>query len=229
MTENKKVTCIIPCYEQVQYLSEAIESALAQTEPCEVIVINDGSPDNTLEVAGNYENKGVKIINQSNRGLASARNTGIMNATGEWIMPLDADDVLDPRCVGELLFTAEQTGADVVAPSIREFGISSGVTILDPDITIEKMRLGNHLGYFSMIRKSVLLETGGYSSKMVHGWEDYHLWFDLLTRGKKIVTIQQPLAYYRTKVNGMWHESMKHQKELWDQIFKDFPQVLPRI
>ena len=210
---------------QSQYLSEAIESALAQTEPCEVIVINDGSPDDTKEVAARYP---VKLINQVNKGLASARNAGIMASTGEFIMPLDADDVLDPKCVGELLFKADETGADVVAPSIREFGLTHAVTILDPEITIEKMRLGNHLGYFSLIRKSALLETGGYSPKMVHGWEDYALWFDLLTRGKKFVTVQEPLVFYRTKANSMWQESRKHEKELWDQIFKDFPQILPK-
>lgn len=221
-----KVSIIIPCYEQAQYLSEAIESALAQTEKCEVIVINDGSPDNTKEVASKYS---VKLINQVNKGLASSRNTGIMNATGEWIMPLDADDVLMPDCVGELLYKAEQDpDADVIGPSLKEFGLSNAVTILKENPTIEDMRIGNHLGYFSMIRKSALLEVGGYSPRMDKGWEDYHLWFDLLSRGKKIVTVPMPLVYYRTKANSMWHESKKHQKELWDQIFKDFPEILPK-
>lgn len=221
------VTIGIPAYNQAEFLAEAIESALAQTEPCEVIVCIDGSPDNSLEVAQKYLPK-IKIINQVNKGLASARNSIIMAMNGEFLMPLDADDVLDPKCVGELLFAADQTGADVVAPSIREFGLTNNVTILDKEITVENMRLGNRLGYFSLIRKSALLECGGYSPKMTFGWEDYHLWFDLLTRGKKFVTVQQPLVFYRTKANSMWQESRKHEKELWDQIFKDFPQILPK-
>lgn len=222
-----RVTIGIPCWNQAQYLDDAIQSALAQTEPCEIIVCIDGSQDNSLEVAKKYEPK-IKIINQVNKGLPSARNSIIMAMSGEFFLPLDADDILDPKCVGELLYKADETGADVVAPSMREFGLSSAITILDPHITIEKMRLGNHLGYFSLIRKSALLECGGYSPKMVQGWEDYHLWFDLLTRGKKIVTVQQPLVFYRTKADSMWQESRKHEKELWDQIFKDFPQILPK-
>lgn len=224
-----KVTIIIPCYKQAQYLSEAIESALAQTELCEVIVINDGSPDNTLEVASNYARRGVKVINQANKGLASARNTGIMNATGEWILPLDADDVLSPDCVGELLWKAEQTGADIVGPSMTTFGLSHETVIVQGDITLEKMRLGNHLGYFSMIRKSVLLEVGGYSPKMDTGYEDYHLWINLLTLGKKIATVQMPLVFYRTKADSMWHEAKKDHARLMGQIYKDFPEFLPTV
>jgi len=221
-----KVTVIIPCYQQAQYLDEAIQSALAQTEPCEVIVINDGSPDNTKEVAEKYLPK-IKLINQVNKGLASARNAGIMNATGDFVLPLDADDILDPNCVSELLFHATLTEADVVAPSIREFGLSSAVTILDPDITIDKMRLGNHLGYFSLIRKSALLECGGYSPRMDTGYEDYHLWINLLMLGKKFATVQMPLVYYRTKANSMWHEAKKDHARLMRQIYKDFPSFLP--
>lgn len=222
------VTIIIPSYNQEPYLREAIESALAQTEACEVIVIDDGSTDNSLAIARSYEPK-VKVISQVNKGLASARNTGIMNASGEWIMPLDADDVLDPKCVGELLFKAQETGADVVAPSLREFGLSSAVVILKENITLADMRLGNHLGYFSLIRRSVLQEVGGYSPRMEKGWEDYHLWINLLTRGNKFVTVQQPLVFYRTKADSMWQESKKHQAELWAQITKDFPDFLPKV
>lgn len=221
-----KVSVIIPCYNQAQYLSEAIESAYQQTEPCEVIVINDGSPDNTIEVAKKYP---VKLINQVNKGLASARNTGIMNATGEWILPLDADDILTPDCVGELLYKAEETGADIIGPSMTTFGLSNKTIIMDEDVTLEKMRLGNHLGYFSMIRKSVLLEVGGYSPKMDTGYEDYHLWVNLLALGKKVATVQIPLVFYRTKADSMYTKAKKDHVRLMAQIYKDFPTFLPTV
>lgn len=79
-----KVTIGIPLYNQQDYVADAIESALSQTIPCEIIVVNDGSTDKSLEVAQRYENDGVKIINQVNKGLPSARNTVIMNMTGEF-------------------------------------------------------------------------------------------------------------------------------------------------
>ena len=86
MEEKKpKISVVIPCFEQAQYLSECIESVLAQTyKPHEIIVINDGSQDETRYVAMQYP---VRYIEQVNKGLASARNTGIMNATGDYIFP----------------------------------------------------------------------------------------------------------------------------------------------
>ena len=86
------ISIIIPCYNQAEYLPQAIESALNQKtgEDFEVIVVNDGSTDNSLEIAKSY--KGIKVISQVNKGLSSARNTGIMNAIGDYILFLDADD-----------------------------------------------------------------------------------------------------------------------------------------
>lgn len=220
-----KVTIAIPAYNQAEFLPEAIESAINQTIPCEIIVVNDGSPDNTLEVAKQYP---VKIIDQVNKGLASARNTAIMNMTGDYLMPLDSDDMLIDTCVEELLTVAEKTGADIIAPSFKTFGTSDEVVTLQYNPSIEDFRTHNRIGYFSMIKKEALLECGGYSPRMVKGWEDYHLWFDLLSRGKQLVTVQKPLVLYRTKEKSMWLDSVKHSKELWDQIFKDFPHLLPK-
>lgn len=222
-----KVSIIIPSYGQEAYLVEAIESALAQTVPCEIIVIDDGSPDQSLKIARSYEPR-IKVISQVNKGLASARNTGIMNATGDYILPLDADDILHPTCVSEIIFYAEKTGADVIGPSLQEFGISNTTIILKENPTIEDFRLGNYLGYFSAIKKEALLEVGGYSPKMAQGYEDLHLWINLLTRGKKIITIPQPLVLYRTKAKSMWTEAKKHHAELMGQIYKDFPDFLPK-
>jgi glycosyltransferase involved in cell wall biosynthesis len=92
------VSVIIPCYKQARYLGEAIESVLAQTyEHHEIIVIDDGSPDNTSVVAARYA--GVRCIRKENGGLAEARNTGIGEAHGEWLVFLDADDRLLPNAL----------------------------------------------------------------------------------------------------------------------------------
>jgi glycosyltransferase involved in cell wall biosynthesis len=222
-----RVTIIIPSFDQEEYLGEAIESALMQTVPCEIVVIDDGSTDGSLALARSYEPRGVKVISQVNKGLASARNTGIMNASGEYILPLDADDVLLPHCVERLLAKADETGAEVVGPSLQEFGISDAVIILHPEPTLAHFRLGNHLGYFSLIKKSALLEIGGYSPKMVEGFEDYHLWFNLLCRGKRIVTVPDVLVKYRTKKESMYTKADKVRPKLMTQIFNDFPEAVP--
>lgn len=215
-----KVSIIIPSYGQQEYIADAIESALAQTVRCEVVVVDDGSPDNSKEIAKNYP---VKLISQINKGLPSARNTGIMNATGEYILPLDADDILQENCAEKLLSISETTKADVVAGSFKTFGTTSELVILQPAPTIEDFKVANRIGYCALIRKDTLLEVGGYSPKMVWGWEDLALWIDLLHRGKSIVTVPDVLWLYRTKKHSMIHEANEHAEELKAQINKDFP------
>lgn len=89
------VSVIIPCYKQAHYLGEAIESVLAQSySHHEIIVVDDGSPDNTAEVAAKYP--GVRYVRQKNQGLSGARNTGIRESKGKYLVFLDADDRLVP-------------------------------------------------------------------------------------------------------------------------------------
>ncbi|HEV2727637.1 MAG TPA: glycosyltransferase [Solirubrobacterales bacterium] len=92
------VSAIIPCHGQAPYLEEAIESVLAQTyAQVEVIVVDDGSPDNASRVAARFP--GVRCVRQPNRGLAAARNTGIRESEGELLVFLDSDDRLLPRAL----------------------------------------------------------------------------------------------------------------------------------
>jgi len=92
------VAVIIPCFNQAHYLGEAIESVLSQTlPPAEVVVIDDGSEDNSYEVAGRYE--GVRRIRQRNKGVAAARNTGWRQTGAEYLVFLDADDRLLPEAL----------------------------------------------------------------------------------------------------------------------------------
>ena len=217
-------TISISSYNQSEWLKDAIESAINQTISCEVLVIDDGSTDNSLEIARSYEPK-VKVISQVNKGLSSARNTGLMNSSGEYFLPLDADDILAPDCVEKILKKFKETGADVVAPSMRCFGKAEEVIILMPQPKIEDFKTGNRIPYCSAIKKEKLLECGGYSPRMVFGYEDYHLTFDLLNRGAIIETIPEPLFFYRTKEKSMWHDALLHHKEMMAQIRKDFPDV----
>ncbi len=220
------LTISISSYTQGQYLREAIESALRQTVPCLVIVVDDGSTDDSLEIAKQYP---VKVISQVNKGLSSARNTGLMNCETDWILFLDADDILLPQCVEYINKQIKYHGADVIGLSFKEFGIRNNVIQLMPNPTIEDFKTGNRIGYCSAIKTSVLREIGGYSPKMVYGYEDYAIWFDLLLRGKKIVTIPEILWLYRTKERSMINDAMEHHNELVAQINKDFNVDLPEI
>jgi glycosyltransferase involved in cell wall biosynthesis len=89
------VSVIIPCYNQAHYLVDAIESALAQTHPrVQIVVVDDGSVDNTAEVALHYPD--VCFVRQPNQGLGNARNAGFRSSSGEYVAFLDADDRLRP-------------------------------------------------------------------------------------------------------------------------------------
>ena len=216
------ISVIIPCFNMQDYLADAIESVLAQQTKAEIIVIDDGSTDNSLAIARQYP---IKVISQVNKGLASARNTGIMNATGDWILPLDADDGLNSNCIRLITERIRKTNVDIIGLSFCTFGTSKELIILQDDATIEDFKTGNRLGYCSAIKKSALIEIGGYNPKMTWGWEDLDLWFDLLKRGKKVSVIKEPVWLYRTKDTSMWTESVKHSDELWGQIKKNHPEL----
>lgn len=217
-----KVTIGIPCYNQAEYVKEAIESALAQTVECEIIVVNDGSTDTSRFEIDDYADR-IKVIHQVNKGLPAARNTAIMNATGDYFLPLDADDTLEPTCVERIIKVIEDTNADVISPSFKQFGKADGLVLLMMRPTLDDFKTGNRVGYCSAIRVSALKEVGGYSPRMIWGYEDYHLWFNLLMRGKTIVTIPDYLWNYRVKEFSMMNVAVQHNDQLIGQIKKDFP------
>ncbi len=229
---NPQISIVIPSYNQGEYLEDCLESVYNQTmSPLEILVIDDGSTDNSLEIANQYMFKDfpmiespVRVISQVNKGLASARNTGIMNAKGDYIQFLDADDMLKENAIARLTQEIIQTNADIVAPSFKEFGKSDREIILS-GFTMEDLKVGNRLGYFSCIRRQALLEVGGYSPRMTYGFEDFHLWFDLFRRGKSISIVKDILVMYRVKEKSMLTEANAHALELMSQIKKDFPNI----
>lgn len=93
-----EVSVIIPCYNHGHYLPHAVNSVLAQTfTDWEAIIVDDGSTDNTREVAAQFTDERVRYVHQENRGLSGARNTGIRAAQGAYLAFLDADDEWEPR------------------------------------------------------------------------------------------------------------------------------------
>jgi len=103
-----KVSIIIPVYNEEKYLEESLKSAINQTYPnIEIIAINDGSTDKSLEILRKYSSK-IKIFSKKNGGLASALNAGIKAAEGEWIKYLSADDIMYPQAIEELISEAKK-------------------------------------------------------------------------------------------------------------------------
>lgn len=119
------VSIIIPVYNGEKYIESALNSCISQTYlDIEVLVINDGSTDNTEQIVRSYQKKynNIILINQQNRGVSAARNRGLENASGEWITFLDADDEIFPVAIERLVEIAEKNSADIVVG--KHIGIS---------------------------------------------------------------------------------------------------------
>ncbi len=225
-----KISIVVTAYNYAEYLEDCLESCYNQTvQAHEIIVVNDGSLDNTQEVAERFMFKDfplisspVQVINQVNKGLPSARNTGIMASTGDYILFLDADDTLEENAIEVITREAQATSSDVIAPSFREFGKSDRTIILGA-FDLESLKQANRLGYFCAFKRSVLVECGGYNPKMKWGFEDYDLTFDLYKRNKIFYILQEVLVNYRVKEKSMIHEANEHRDELYKQIRENHP------
>ena len=138
MSESRLVTVIIPCYNHAQFLGEAISSVLDQGYPnLEVIVVDDGSDDETVEVAGSYEE--VKCISQANQGLARARNRGLRVSRGEYILFLDADDRLVEGALREGADTLDtHPDCAFVYGNVRLIDANGSLLFNPPSVNIER-------------------------------------------------------------------------------------------
>ena len=140
------VSVIIPVYNVEKYLPQCLDSVIGQTyKNLEIICINDGSPDNSSAILEHYAEKDrrIRIINQENKGLSGARNTGIGAATGDYIVFLDSDDWMDTETV-ETAIKYVRNADTVMWGYVREFpGKSSEKKIFDGDVSFDENETRN--------------------------------------------------------------------------------------
>lgn len=208
------VSIIIPCYNQGHFLADAIESALNQTHKnIEVIVIDDGSTDNTREIAKKYRN--VRYIWQKNKHLSGARNTGIKEANGEWILPLDADDKINPEMVKKCLKMADKDDLDIISTWLETFGNENrrwGSLNLRP--TWQNFIQNNQINCCSLFRREMWEKLGGYDENMKEGFEDWDFWRRATKKGYKVGILNEFLFYYRKHGTSMFAEAQKKRQRL---------------
>ena len=121
---NDKISIIVPVYNVEKYLDECIQSIINQTyKNIEIIIINDGSTDNSLSILRKYESidKRIIVINQENKGLSASRNIGIKKSTGKYISLIDSDDVIHPRMVELLYKEIKKNNCDISICMFQEF------------------------------------------------------------------------------------------------------------
>jgi glycosyltransferase involved in cell wall biosynthesis len=167
-------------YSYGQYLDEAIQSVLKQTHPAhEIICVSDGAKDNSVEIASKYS---VKIIIKENGGLASARNAGIREATGDYIMSFDSDDIMKPDCIKEHIKLIDSKS--IVTCGLMAFG-SECYTARPIKATIPILLKTNVIYSNTLFPKKAWEEVGGFdeSKTMRLGWEDREFWIRVLAKG----------------------------------------------
>jgi glycosyltransferase involved in cell wall biosynthesis len=199
---NPLVSIVVPCYNQAQFLDEALQSVLDQTySNWECVIVNDGSPDNTKEVVEKWILKDNRFIYlfQENTGVCAARNFGIMYASGEFILPLDSDDKISPDYV--LLALQSFHNDDllkVVYCKAEKFGEEKGIWYLKPFSLMNLARF-NMIFCAALFRKKDWERVGGFDVNMVSGLEDWEFWIAILKDGGNVKCLDIYGFYYRIK------------------------------
>lgn len=203
--QNKLVSVVVPCFNDGEYLKEAINSVLNSTyKNVEIIIVNDGSVDNTeqigLQLEKEFEN--IKYWLQDNSGPAVARNKGIELAMGEYILPLDADDKISNFYIHEAVEILENNkNTKVVYSEAEFFGNKKGKWEL-PRYSPDLLARENMIFCSALCRKKDIVSCGGYSEEMTWGWEDWEFWISMLKDGGEVYKIPKICFYYRIKDNS---------------------------
>ncbi len=204
---------IIPLYNKAPYIAKAIESVLGQTYcDFEVIVIDDGSTDQSLEVAKTFENKSITIISQPNSGVSTARNNGVKLAKYPYICFLDADDWWHPTFLEEMKrlitdfpdagiygsgYYIVKNGQERIAPIGVPQGFERG--IIDYCEVYAKTLCMPLTSISVVIPKHIFDEEKGFKSQLKFG-EDFDLWIRIALK-HKVILVNKPLAYYNQDVD----------------------------
>jgi len=200
-SENiKKVSVIIPCYNYGSFLRECVQSVLDQTYPeIEIVVVDDHSNIATEKIVSSLSKISSKIrvfFNKKNMGRSYSRNFAIKQTNGFYILPLDADDKLHPRCVEMMVSQLEklQSPWDIAYCGVKEFGSSTKNWFNKYDVS--GLLRGNLLACTSMYKRQHWEEIGGYNEN-VPGYEDWEFWVNMAKHEHYAYPVPYYLFQYR--------------------------------
>lgn len=227
-----KVTVIIPTYNAIAYLPSTFDSVIKQTfSDFEVIIVDDGSSDATVEWVSQLVDPRVRLISQANQGVAVARNQGIANAQGEYVAFLDADDLWEPtkleqqvKCLDEnpqvslvntSIVNIDEQGKPLSTINARNLSGNVLKHIVEENLIL--------CGSAPMVRRSCLQAVQGFDQKLMSA-EDWDLWIRLAAR-YDFAVITEPLVLYRQHLNSKSNNIERHLKHRLKVIDKTFETV----
>lgn len=210
-----QISIVIPAYNEERFLAETIESVLAQTyREFELLILDDGSIDRTLEIAQSYARRDarVRVESHPNVGIGPTLNRGFALSANEWVAMIQADDVMMPmRFERQLAFLAAHPELDVAAGWCKHIDsegrlIGKGDSPLITHEAVQKLYAANELIAFNcstaIVRKSAVQAVGGYRSQFRVN-EDADLWVRLLEAGYKILVQPEYLVKYRVHAGSV--------------------------
>jgi glycosyltransferase involved in cell wall biosynthesis len=207
MSDYPQFTVVIPAYNAGGFLAETLQSVLAQTyPPAEIIVVDDGSKDNTAEVAESFGER-VRLIRQVNAGVSASRNAGTAAASTEWVSFLDADDLWLPNhLLAHAAALAADPAADFCYSTYRTIRRSEGETawipgpaVIPPAPEVFAQAVMDRcliIPSITSMRRSTLLDMGGFDGRF-NAVEDWDCWIRLSRRGARVVRVIELTSQYR--------------------------------
>lgn len=204
-----KYSIVIANYNYGRYLKEAIESALLVSD--DIIVVDDCSTDNSFRIIQEYVGKVRTLYSTVNKGVSFCRNVGIDASKHEYIICLDADDILNP----EIKDVTPTT--DIVAIGVQHFEGRNDLVLPPENITLEMLLANNQMPVSSPFSKEIWRKVGGFN-ETIKGYEDWKFWIDCLKLGATISSVRKPLLNYRIHAGGRNVEAVRNHNELKKQI-----------
>lgn len=228
------VSVVIPNYNYGRFLRDAIDSALNQTyKPHEVIVVDDGSTDESHDILGEYEEKGVKVIRQKNRGVGAARNTGVSVSSGDVIAFLDADDIWFPEKLEKQIEAFDgDTELGLVSCGMQEFNPSGEIInryeegqegwLSNKMLTFEAPVVVS--GSAVAVRRDIFEKIGGFDErKELHPSEDWDFFYRV-SRVSRMGFVKKVLVNYRNHGDNGHLKIPRFEGAMllvYEKIFKD--------
>ena len=194
------ISIIVPCYNGEQFLRETLDCLKKQTiEDWECIIVNDGSTDNSLTIAREYEalDARYRVIDKVNGGVAIARNVGIAAAEGKYILPLDADDLIAPSYVEKAVdYMERHSDTKLVYCKATYFGDINEPLIFN-DYSYDELPYYCSIFCSCIYRRVDFEKTKGYNPDMIYHAEDWDFLLSFIEEKDKVYCIPETLFFYR--------------------------------
>ncbi|WP_442868464.1 glycosyltransferase [Bradyrhizobium sp. CCBAU 51627] len=230
------VSVVIPAKNAAAYIGEAVESALSQGGVSEVLIVDDGSTDETVAIVRAICDPRLRLMKNDAGGVSAARNLGARNAQGDWLIFLDADDRLRPDAVTTLLTTASTSSQAVLVYGDYNTIDSAGRTIGRRDLlkgrrkpsgnVLERLAGGNFIvnGGIMLIRADAFRASGGFDVALRY-CEDWHCWCRLAALGK-FAYVPKLLLDYRLHTTNTMSAAVRTPQDFFPAVARVFDDEL---